>query len=90
MGSRAVATMFGGMMLLASISVSQVERPRSLNDERPVVITGDMRLDLIYCLSDIGIPDSVPRPLSEYEAHKKSPLLAGSAVPVRPRGGRVL
>jgi hypothetical protein len=77
MGSRAIAMMLGGIVLLVSTSVSQVQRPHHLDRERRVVVTGNARLDLLSSLGSLMVVDSLRGRMRDFNAEKKSPLLAG-------------
>ena len=87
MGRRRAAIVSGCILLIASCSFGQTEIPRTLRDRTLPTMTGNMRFDLIMSVSDMELLDSIPKLLSEYEAHKKSPLLAGTLSLVLPGSG---
>ena len=78
MGSRAVAMMLGGMVLLVSTSAGQVKSPHEVNRGGQVVLTGNARLDLLSSLGSVFVMDSLTGRKHDFNAEKKSPLLAGA------------
>ena len=87
MGCRATVMMLGGVMLIVSTSVCQVERPHSLNTGGQVVLTGNARLDLLSNLGSLMVMDSLIGRKHDFEAEKKSPLLAGALSLLLPGAG---
>jgi hypothetical protein len=87
MSRRSAAIVLGCVLVIASFSFGQTEIPRVFKERIAPGLTGNMRTDLITSINGMGLPDSVPKPLSDYEAHKKSPLLAGTLSLVLPGSG---
>lgn len=87
MGRRRVAIVLGCILVIASFSFGQTEIPRVFMERVAPGLTGNMRIDLITSINGMELLDSLPKPLSDYEAHKKSPLLAGTLSLVLPGAG---
>jgi hypothetical protein len=87
MRSRCAAIVLAGMVILASTAVSQMLGTGRLPQGGRIVLTGNVRMDLLASLELMRMIDSSQNRTGESNLGKKSPLLAGAMSLVVPGAG---